>query len=74
MGGVGGFVLQFLAGRGLLDLGLRVRTLTLPDEFLEQDKPEKLHARAGLDAKGILAQVIAMLPRWDGGVKAAEAR
>jgi len=37
--------------------------MTLPDVFLDQDKPERLYARAGLDAKGIVAKVLATLPR-----------
>jgi 1-deoxy-D-xylulose-5-phosphate synthase len=61
-GGFGAFVLQHLAESGLLDHGLRVRSLTLPDVFLDQDKPERLYARAGLDAKGIVAKVLETLP------------
>jgi 1-deoxy-D-xylulose-5-phosphate synthase len=53
-GGFGAFVLQMLAGQGMLDRGLRVRTLTLPDVFQDQDKPEAMYAQAGLDAEGIL--------------------
>ena len=62
-GGFGSFVLRHLAETGLLDQGLRVRAMTLPDVFLDQDKPERLYARAGLDAKGIVAKVLATLPR-----------
>jgi 1-deoxy-D-xylulose-5-phosphate synthase len=62
VGGFGAFVLHHLAESGLLDRGLRVRALTLPDVFLDQDKPEKLYARAGLDAKAIVAKVLAALP------------
>ncbi len=40
MGGFGAFVLQRLAERGALDRGLKVRTLSLPDIFQDQDKPE----------------------------------
>jgi 1-deoxy-D-xylulose-5-phosphate synthase len=63
MGGFGAFVLQFLAGDGLLDRGLKVRTLTLPDIFQEHDKPELQYALAGLDADGIVSTVLAALGR-----------
>jgi 1-deoxy-D-xylulose-5-phosphate synthase len=53
-GGFGAFVLQALAERGLLDRGLKIRTLTLPDVFQDQDKPEAMYAVAGLDADGIV--------------------
>jgi 1-deoxy-D-xylulose-5-phosphate synthase len=63
MGGFGAFVLHFLAKDGLLDRGLKVRTLTLPDIFQEHDKPERQYAQAGLDADGIVNQVLAVLGR-----------
>jgi 1-deoxy-D-xylulose-5-phosphate synthase len=53
-GGFGAFVLELLAARGALDRGLKVRTLTLPDVFQDQDKPEVMYAQAGLDADGIV--------------------
>ena len=37
MGGFGAFVLQFLAEKGALDRGLKIRSLTLPDRFQDQD-------------------------------------
>jgi len=54
VGGFGAFVLQFLASRGALDRGLKVRTLTLPDIFQDHEKPELQYAQAGLDADGIV--------------------
>jgi 1-deoxy-D-xylulose-5-phosphate synthase len=54
VGGFGAFVLQTLAKFGVLDRGLKVRTLTLPDIFQDHDKPEAMYAQAGLDAEGIL--------------------
>jgi 1-deoxy-D-xylulose-5-phosphate synthase len=63
IGGFGAFVLHFLAKDGLLDRGLKVRTLTLPDVFQEHDKPERQYAQAGLDADGIVNQVLAVLGR-----------
>ncbi len=60
-GGFGAFVLQLLAERGALDRGLKVRTLTLPDRFQDQDKPEIMIAEAGLDAEGIAGAAIRAL-------------
>ena len=61
MGGFGAFVLQALAQHGALDRGLKVRTLTLPDIFQDQGKPEAMYAQAGLDAEGIVAGALAAL-------------
>jgi 1-deoxy-D-xylulose-5-phosphate synthase len=63
IGGFGSFVLQQLAEDGFLDKGLRVRAMVLPDVFLDHDKPDLLYARAGLDAKGIVAKVFEALGR-----------
>ncbi len=52
-GGFGAFVLHYLAGEGALDHGLKVRTLTLPDRFQDQDSMAAMYADAGLDAAGI---------------------
>ncbi len=61
MGGFGTQVLHALAGEGLLDGGLKVRTLGLPDRFIEQGKPQAMYAEAGLDAQGIVTAVFAAL-------------
>ena len=61
MGGFGAFVLQALATHGALDRGLKIRTLTLPDVFQDQDKPEVMYAQAGLDAEGILLGCLSAL-------------
>ena len=61
MGGFGAFVLQMLAARGVLDSGLKVRTLYLPDVFQDQDKPEAMYAQAGLDAPGLAAAAFSVL-------------
>jgi 1-deoxy-D-xylulose-5-phosphate synthase len=53
VGGFGSFVLQYLASSGQLDRGLKIRTLVLPDIFVDHDKPEKMYELAGLDAAGI---------------------
>ena len=57
-GAIGGFaahVLQALAANGVLDSGLKVRSMLLPDVFIDQDSPAAMYAKAGLDAKGIVA-------------------
>jgi 1-deoxy-D-xylulose-5-phosphate synthase len=61
VGGFGAFVLHYLASRGALDRGLKIRTLTLPDIFQDQDKPEVMYAQAGLDADGITLAAIQAL-------------
>ena len=61
VGGFGSHVLSLLAGAGALDKGLKVRTLTLPDSFQDQDKPEKLYAVASLDAKAIVDKAVEAL-------------
>jgi 1-deoxy-D-xylulose-5-phosphate synthase len=60
-GGFGAQVLQAMAAEGLLDRGLKVRTLTLPDRFIEQNKPAAMYGEAGLDARGIVTSVFAAL-------------
>jgi 1-deoxy-D-xylulose-5-phosphate synthase len=60
-GGFGAHVLSLLAEAGVLDKGLKIRTLTLPDAFQDQDKPDRLYATAGLDAKSIFAKAIEAL-------------
>jgi 1-deoxy-D-xylulose-5-phosphate synthase len=67
IGGFGSFVMQALSEAGIFDgVGtgsLKFRAMVLPDRFLDQDKPEKLYASAGLDAKGIVAKVLSVLGR-----------
>jgi 1-deoxy-D-xylulose-5-phosphate synthase len=61
VGGFGSYVLQALAEAGALDRGLQVRCMVLPDVFLDQDAPAAMYAKAGLDAKGIVAKVFEAL-------------
>ncbi|MDR3493718.1 MAG: 1-deoxy-D-xylulose-5-phosphate synthase [Ancalomicrobiaceae bacterium] len=63
IGGFGSHVLQALAEDGLLDKGLKIRTLILPDRFLDHGSPEALYAAVGLDANGIVAKVFEALGR-----------
>lgn len=61
IGGFGSFVLHALAEAGLLDRGLKVRPMVLPDLYLDQDKPARMYAKAGLDAAGIVAKAFEAL-------------
>ena len=61
IGGFGSHVLQFLADSGLLDGGLKVRSMVLPDVFIDHEKPEKMYELAGLDRNGIVAKALGAL-------------
>ncbi len=61
IGGFGAYVLQALAEHGLIERGLRIRCIVLPDQFIDQDSPNAMYAQAGLDAKGIVAKVFEAL-------------
>jgi 1-deoxy-D-xylulose-5-phosphate synthase len=61
IGGFGGFVMQALAEHGVLDRGLKVRSMVLPDIFIDQDSPNAMYGKAGLDAKGIVAKAFQAL-------------
>jgi 1-deoxy-D-xylulose-5-phosphate synthase len=63
IGGFGAYVMQTLAETGVLDRGLRIRSMVLPDIFIDQDTPTAMYAKAGLDAKGIVAKVFEALGR-----------
>ncbi|MBB3311333.1 1-deoxy-D-xylulose-5-phosphate synthase [Rhizobium sp. BK196] len=63
VGGFGSQVMQFMAMDGLLDRGLKVRTLVMPDIWMEQAKPEAMIAHAGLDRAGIVSTVFNALGR-----------
>ena len=55
MGGFGAMVLQAMAAQGLLDSGLKMRTMCLPDRFIDQGSPDEMYADAGLTAEDIAA-------------------
>lgn len=61
IGGFGSYVLQALAAHGALDRGLKVRSMVLPDVFIDHDSPAAMYARAGLDANGIIAKAFEAL-------------
>jgi len=56
-GGFGAQVLHYLSEAGLLDQGLKIRTMTLPDIFQDQDKPEAMYREAHLDTESIIETV-----------------
>ena len=57
-GGFGAFVLHMLAEKGALDRGLKIRTMTLPDVFQDQDTPFNMYEEAGLNARHIAARAL----------------
>ena len=57
IGGFGSHVMQLLSDRGVFDKGLKFRSMILPDIFIDQDTPEKMYKRAGLDAQAISDKV-----------------
>ncbi len=68
-GSVGGFasqVLNFLATAGLLESGLKIRPMTLPDHFVEQDSPAAQYDAAGLNARHIVDQALLALGHTTG--------
>jgi 1-deoxy-D-xylulose-5-phosphate synthase len=73
IGGFGSFVMQQLAEDGMLDgtgrTPLKFRSMVLPDIYQDQDKPDRLYAQAGLDAKAIVAKVLSVLGRDEEAAK-----
>jgi 1-deoxy-D-xylulose-5-phosphate synthase len=61
IGGFGSYVLHTLAESGMLDRGIKFRSMVLPDIFIDQDSPNAMYAKAALDAKGIVAKVFEAL-------------
>ncbi|WP_299147374.1 1-deoxy-D-xylulose-5-phosphate synthase [uncultured Tateyamaria sp.] len=57
MGGFGAMVLQAMASEGLLNQGLKVRTMHLADRFIDQAGPDEMYADAGLNADSIVETV-----------------
>ena len=58
IGGFGSHVLQFLALDGLLDAGCKIRPMTLPDRFIDHDKPDLMYDEAGLNAPQIVEMAL----------------
>ncbi|HYW61473.1 MAG TPA: 1-deoxy-D-xylulose-5-phosphate synthase [Xanthobacteraceae bacterium] len=61
IGGFGSYVMQTLADANMFDRGLKIRSMVLPDLFIDQDSPAAMYGKAGLDAKGIVAKVFEAL-------------
>ena len=74
VGGFGSAVLQHLAWKGLLDGGLKVRPMVLPDRFIDHDSQPKQIAEAGLSAKDIVAAALGALGIEERKPKAVTAR
>ncbi len=75
-GAIGGFaahVFQFLAREGLLESGLKIRPMCLPDRFINHDKPQAQYADAGLEAGHIVATALTALGRAEETVEPARA-
>ncbi len=63
-GSIGGFashVKNLLAERGVFDKGLKFRSMTLPDEFIEQNDPKKMYDKAGLNSSQISKKIADIL-------------
>ncbi|MFZ2995987.1 1-deoxy-D-xylulose-5-phosphate synthase [Sphingobium sp.] len=73
IGGLGAHVLTLASDSGLIDNGLKLRTMRLPDIFQDQDKPEKQYADARLDADAIVDTVLTALRHNSAGM-GSEAR
>jgi 1-deoxy-D-xylulose-5-phosphate synthase len=61
IGGLGAHVLTLASDEGLVDSGLKIRTMRLPDRFIDQDKPEKQYDEARLNAPHIVETVLKAL-------------
>ncbi len=70
IGGLGAHVLTLASDLGLIDNGLKLRTMRLPDIFQDQDKPEKQYADARLDADAIVDTVLTALRHNSVGAEA----
>ena len=57
IGGFGSHVKNLLAEKGIFDKGLKFRSMTLPDIFIEQDDPKKMYDVAGLNASQISKKI-----------------
>merc|ERR1711991_488884 len=65
IGGFGSHVKNLLAEKGIFDKGLKFRSMTLPDEFIEQDNPKKMYDIAGLNSPQISKKIADILFQKD---------
>jgi 1-deoxy-D-xylulose-5-phosphate synthase len=61
IGGFGSHVLHYLAEAGILDRGLKVRSMVLPDVFIDHGQPHQMYELAGLNASAIVQTALAAL-------------
>jgi 1-deoxy-D-xylulose-5-phosphate synthase len=57
VGGFGSHVMQLLSDKGVFDRGLKFRSMILPDVFIDQDTPENMYIKAGLDSQSIVNKI-----------------
>ena len=74
VGGLGAHVLTLASDAGLMDTGLKIRTMRLPDMFQEHDAPQKQYDQAGLNAPQIVETVLKALRHNSAGVEEASLR
>ncbi|CAN1542554.1 Dxs Deoxyxylulose-5-phosphate synthase [Sphingomonadaceae bacterium] len=74
VGGLGAHVLTLASDAGLMDAGLKIRTMRLPDMFQEHDSPQKQYDQAGLNAPQIVDTVLKALRHNSAGVEEASVR
>ncbi len=72
IGGLGAHVLTLASDEGLIDAGLKLRTMRLPDRFQDHDKPDRQYDEAGLNAAHIVETVLKALRVNSAGVEAIE--
>jgi 1-deoxy-D-xylulose-5-phosphate synthase len=73
IGGLGAHVLTLVSDEGLIDAGLKIRTMRLPDRFQDHDKPEKQYDEARLNAPHIVETVLKALRVNSAGVEEVRA-
>jgi 1-deoxy-D-xylulose-5-phosphate synthase len=73
VGGLGAHVLTLASDEGLLDYGLKIRTMRLPDVFQDHDTPDKQYDEAGLNAAQIVETALKALRHNSAGVEEARA-
>jgi 1-deoxy-D-xylulose-5-phosphate synthase len=71
VGGFGSAVMQHLAWAGLLDGGVKIRPMVLPDRFVEHDSPARQMIEVGLTAKDIVATAMTALGGQEAGALTA---
>jgi len=72
-GGLGAHVLSFASDEGLMDAGLKIRTMRLPDRFQEHDNPKRQYDEAGLNAPHIVETVLKALRINSAGIEEVRA-